>query len=219
MEPDTEYDAVVFDNDGVLTTPTDRDVLYEAIHEAFLDCGVVDPPSDHVETLLGPTVESLRQVADYHDLEPAKLWATREEAAIEAQFAEMRAGRKRPYDDVDAIADLETPRAIVSNNQHRTIENVLSEFDFAGFEVWYGREPTVEGVERKKPRPYYLEAAIDDLGASNPLYVGDSRVDVRAADAAGIDAAFLRRAHRRDYELPVEPDYEIESLTALDRIV
>ncbi|SFC41812.1 haloacid dehalogenase superfamily, subfamily IA, variant 1 with third motif having Dx(3-4)D or Dx(3-4)E [Halobiforma haloterrestris] len=217
----TEYDAVLFDNDGVLTTPTDCDVLVEAIRDAFATCGVTDPPRDHVETLLGPTVDAVHRVAEEHGLEPGDLWTAREEAAIAVQLEEMRAGRKRPYDDIDALRRLEAPTAIVSNNQHRTIENVLEHCELTeyGFETWYGREPTIRGVERKKPTPYYLESAIDDLAASNPLYVGDSRVDVLAAEAAGIDAAFLRRDHRRGYELPTDPDYEIESLTALERIL
>ncbi|SDR20037.1 HAD family hydrolase [Natronobacterium texcoconense] len=215
----TAYDAIVFDNDGVLTTPTDYDVLVDAVHDAFETVGVHEPPTDHVETLLSPDVPSLRRIADDHGLEPDELWNARERAAIEAQLEEMRAGRKRPYDDIDALADLETPTAIVSNNQHRTIENILEEFDFEGFEVWYGREPSVEGIERKKPTPYYLESAIDDLGASNPLYVGDSQVDVLAADNAGIDSAFIRREHRIDYELSVEPEYEIASLSALTDLV
>ncbi|WP_049921203.1 HAD family hydrolase [Halopiger djelfimassiliensis] len=217
----TEYDAVLFDNDGVLTTPTDRDVLVEAIHEAFESVGATDPTDDHVETLLGPDVSSLRRVAREHDVEPRDLWAARERAAVEAQLAEIEAGRKRCYEDVTCLEGLERPAGIVSNNQHETIENIVDHFAFDSFEVWYGREPTIDGIDRKKPRPYYLERAIDDLGADRPLYVGDSRVDVQAADALGIDAAFLRRDHRRGYALSgtAEPTYEIESLEALPELL
>ncbi|AFZ73286.1 HAD family hydrolase [Natronobacterium gregoryi] len=217
----TAYDAIVFDNDGVLTTPTDYDVLIDAVHDAFVSVGVPEPPTDHVETLISPDVPTLRRVANEHGLEPNELWNARERAAIDAQLEEMRAGRKRPYDDVAALVALETPTAIVSNNQHRTIENVLEEFELTeyGFDIWYGREPTVRGIERKKPTPYYLESAIEELGASNPLYVGDSQVDVLAADNAGVDSAFIRRDHRLDYELSVEPEYEIESLSVLPNLV
>ncbi len=63
------------------------------------------------------------------------------------------------------------PQAIVSNNQHETIRNILEHLALDGFEVWYGREPTIQGIQRKKPNAYYLESAIDELGVSNPLYV------------------------------------------------
>ncbi|TYL39277.1 hydrolase [Natronococcus pandeyae] len=210
-----EYDAFVFDNDGVLTTPTDRDVLLEAIHGAFADVGAGEPTNAEIETLLGPDVASLRRIADEYNVEPSTLWEARERAAIEAQLEELRTGRKCPYEDVSALESLEAPTAIVSNNQHETIGNILEHCSLTPFDVWYGREPTLEGIERKKPEPYYLEQAITDLGVENPLYVGDSRVDVAAADALGIDSAFIRRDHRHGYELPTEPTHEIESLEGI----
>ncbi|WP_226007217.1 HAD family hydrolase [Natrinema salinisoli] len=215
----TTYDAVIFDNDGVLTTPTDRDVLIDAMRDAFETVGVVDPSPDDVDTLLSPDVPSLRRVAADHGIDPDELWTARENAAIAAQLAELRTGRKRHYDDVTALESLSVPTAIVSNNQHETIGNVLEHCALAAFDVWYGREPTLEGIERKKPRPYYLERALADLGVENPLFVGDSRVDIAAADAAGIDAAFIRRDHRTGYELSAEPTHEIESLAALPEFV
>ncbi len=215
----TPYDAVIFDNDGVLTTPTDRPVLVDAMHDAFETIGVADPPADHVETLLGPSVDSLHRVADGHGVDPDRLWRARETAAIEAQLAELRAGRKAPYDDVTALESLSVPTGIVSNNQHETIGNVIQHCKLEPFDVWYGREPTLEGIERKKPTPYYLEQALADLEPENPLYVGDSGVDIAAADAAGIDAAFVRRDHRSGYEPSTEPAHEIESLAALPDLI
>ncbi|QLG48280.1 HAD family hydrolase [Natrinema halophilum] len=219
MSTGTAYDAVVFDNDGVLTTPTDRDVLVEAMHEAFETVGVTEPPADHVDILLSPDVPSLRGVAAEHAIGPHELWTAREEAAIAAQLAELRSGRKRGYDDIATLESLSVPTGIVSNNQHETIGNILDHCNLEGFDVWYGREPTIEGIERKKPTPYYLEQALADLGVTNPLYVGDSRVDIAAADAAGIDAAFIRRDHRAGYELPTEPAHEIETLSTLTGLV
>ncbi|WP_408958051.1 HAD family hydrolase [Natrinema sp. 74] len=215
----TPYDAVIFDNDGVLTTPTERSVLVDAMYDAFEAIGVADPPADHVETLLGPTVDSLHRVADGHDIDPDRLWQARETAAIEAQLAELRAGRKAPYDDVATLESLSVPTGIVSNNQHETIGNVIEHCELAPFDVWYGREPTLEGIERKKPTPHYLERALAALEPDNPLFVGDSRADIGAADAAGIDAAFLRRDHRTDYELSTEPAHELESLAALSDLI
>ncbi|MEY7851361.1 HAD family hydrolase [Natrarchaeobius sp. A-rgal3] len=217
---DPSYDAVVFDNDGVLTTPTDRDVLIEAIRDAFERVDVSSPSDEQVRTLLSPDRPSLRRIADHHGVDPATLWSAREQAAIDAQLAEIEAGRKRVYEDVTALESFSVPTGIVSNNQHETIGNILDNCALEPVEVWYGREPTIEGIDRKKPTPYYLELAIDELGVNNPLYVGDSRVDVVAADAAGIDAAFIRRDHRIGYDLAGhEPRYEIESLETLLELV
>ena len=209
------YDAVVFDNDGVLTTPTRREARDRAVREAFASVGIVDPPEAHLETLVRPDVPALRAIAAAHDVSAETLWEARERAAIDAQVEEIRAGRKVLYDDVDALAALEQPRAIVSNNQHETIGEIVSHFGLEGFDPWYGREPTVKGIERKKPTPYYLEKALADLETTNALYVGDSEIDVIAADACGIDSAFVWRSHREGYELEAEPTYEIDSLEEL----
>ena len=209
------YNAVVFDNDGILTTPTRREALTDAMCRAYREVGIPSPSTEHVETLIRPDVPSLREIAHTHDVSADRLWEARERAAIEVQAEEIRAGRKRLYDDVDSLESLETPRAIVSNNQHETISRIVEHFELTGFDPWYGREPTVRGIERKKPTPYYLEKALADLETTNALYVGDSEIDVIAADACGIDSAFVWRSHREGYELEVEPTYEIDSLEEL----
>ncbi|MFC6717342.1 HAD family hydrolase [Natrialbaceae archaeon GCM10025810] len=224
------YDAVVFDNDGVLTTPTDRDVLAEAIRSALESVGADSPAEGDVRTLFGPTVTCLREIADAHGVDPESLWRARERAAIDAQREELRTGRKRSYDDVDALEALSESvpigLGIVSNNQHETIRNVLEHADLpVEFEVWYGREPTLAGIERKKPSPHYLERAIEDLGAQEPLFVGDNVVDVRAADAAGVDSAYLRRADEGaadptdPADLEIDPTHVIGSLRSIPELL
>ena len=212
------YDALIFDNDGVLTTPTRREALRRAIRDAFERVGVTAPRENHVDTLFSPTVDSLRSVAKAHDVAPERLWEAREREAIEVQLAELENGNKRLYDDVESVASLQVPRAIVSNNQHETIENIVDHFGLSGFDPWLGREPSIDGIRRKKPRPYYLERVLADLQVERPLYVGDSRVDVAAATACEIDSAFVRRDHRIDYELPTEPTYEVDSLAELEQL-
>ena len=216
------YDALVFDNDGVLTTPTRSDALRRAMRTAFETVGAPSPSPADVETLIRPDVPSLRAIAEECGVDPSTLWEARERAAIDVQLAEIRAGRKRLYDDVTTLADLadlDVPRAIVSNNQHETIANIVDHFGLEGFDPWYGREPTLDGIRRKKPTPYYLERALEALDCERPLYVGDSRIDVIAAEAAGIDSAFVWREHRTGYEFPEEPTHEIDSLTALATLV
>ena len=84
---------------------------------------------------------------------------------------------------------------------------------------YYGREPTLSGIERMKPDPHYLEGALSDLkldpDRDGVLYVGDSESDVVAAAAAGIDSAFVRRPHRRDSDLHATPTHEVRGLDEL----
>lgn len=212
---ESEYEAVVFDNDGVLVERTEREVLRKAIRETCDEFGV-SPTDEEVEALFGVTTDSLTELTEEHALDAAEFWHRRDLNASRAQCESMRNGGKPLYEDVSALSELGASLGVVSNNQHRTIEFILDHYDLAHhFEVHYGREPTLEGIDRKKPSAYYLERALTDLGTRNALYVGDSGVDVLAAREAGVDCAFIRRPHRAEYELPAAPTYEIGSLEDL----
>ena len=216
------YDALIFDNDGVLTTLTDRSVLRSAIVSTYEEFDVANPPEEHCEALLAVTVADLRGACLPYGLDEEAFWFARDANAAAAQCDEIDAGRKTLYDDVEALYSLaeELKLGVVSNNQQETVEYILDYFDLGGlFETCYGREPTVDGIRRKKPRPYYLERALADLEADEALYVGDSTNDVLAAERAGIDSAFIRRPHRSAYELTSEPTYELESLHELSSLV
>ncbi|WP_117594859.1 HAD family hydrolase [Haloprofundus halophilus] len=211
------YDAIIFDNDGVLVNLVEFAVLERAAREAFVDCGVDDPREDHVDAMtLGVTPESLTRVADAYGFDAETFFAARDRIASRAQQAEIRAGRKALYDDFDAVRSLDHPLGIVSSNQQETVDFVLSHFGVTDlFETAYGREPIPESVTRKKPSTYYVDRALADLDADHALFVGDSDTDVLAAHNAGLDSAFIRREHRAEYPLDVDPTYEIETLAGL----
>lgn len=214
------YDAVVFDKDGVLAEPTDWTVIHDAVRDLLRELVDGDPDEADVETLVGGGIDDIERLAGSLGVDPERLWHRRERAVSEAQRAAMRAGEKTPYDDVDVLRAIDGPVGVVSNNQHWTVEFFLSHFDLAGaVACYYGREPTLSGIERMKPDPHYLQGALSDLGLDpgrdSVLYVGDSESDVAAAAAAGIDSAFVRRPHRRDYALDRSPTHEVRSLDEL----
>ena len=211
-----QYDAILLDHDGVITTPPGLDLLHDAARDTFSRAGVESPPDDHVEGLaLGVTEDWLDARCAEYGLDRDEFWRLRDETASAAQREAVRAGEKTLYDDVPALDRLDHDLGIVSTNQHETIEFVLDHFDLADrFGTYYGREPTVASLRRKKPNPHYVERALADLNADRALFVGDSESDVTAAANAGIDSAYLHRPHR-DGSLSVDPTYEIDSLTGL----
>jgi HAD superfamily hydrolase (TIGR01549 family) len=215
------YDALIFDNDGVLVDLVDRSVLVEATRLAFASVGITDPAEEHVEAMtLGVAPETVHRVADTYGVDPETLWAGRDHTTSVAQQDAIRAGEKALYDDVDALTGIDRPKAIVSTNQQTTIDFLLSHFDMAHlFDPAIGREPTVESLHRKKPNPYYLDRAVQALDARNPLFVGDSDSDIAAAEAVGIDSAFLRRNHRADHAPDPVPTHELDSLYDLQGIL
>jgi phosphoglycolate phosphatase len=214
------YDAVVFDNDGVLVETTDFSVLQEAAFRAFVESGVDDPDPAHVDAVItGVTPESLTDLCDSYGLPVEEFWRTRDRVAYEAQREYVESGGKPLYDDVPTLADIDLPMGVVSSNQQATVDYLLEKYGVASlFDTAYGREPTLVDLERKKPEPYFIERAMADLGAENALYVGDRESDITAAVNAGIDSAFIRRPHRRGHDLSVQPTYEVQDLHDLHAI-
>ncbi|MFC7209733.1 HAD family hydrolase [Natronoarchaeum sp. GCM10025321] len=214
------YDTVVFDNDGVLVERTSFEVLRDATHETFSQFGVTDMDADHVDSMtVGATPAQVDQICGQYDLEPERFWRARERSLSNAQKDEVRAGRKSLYDDVDMLPDLDVSMGIVSSNQQETVDFVLDHYDISHqFGAAYGREPTIESLNLRKPNSHYLDRALADLDADSALFVGDNESDIRAAENAGIDSAFIRRPHRTNWDLNVWPTWDIDSLEDLYRV-
>lgn len=211
---------MVFDFDGVLAHPTPGSVLDEAAQETLRTVGVEPTPraTSHARS---SDLGRVRRLCAAHGLDPAAFMRVRDECTSAAQTQALADGRKPVYDDLDALVALDSRgvrTAIVSNNQQATVDGFLDLVDLdADLSVAYGREPSLDGLRRKKPRPYYLRQALRDLDvrARQALYVGDKTKDVLAARAVGADAAFVRRPHRKGYRVGVTPDHEMRTLRDL----
>jgi HAD superfamily hydrolase (TIGR01549 family) len=214
------YDAVLLDMDGVVVEPSPARVYEEAADEALRAVGVCDPDPEHREllrSLPSDRPERLRSLARACGVEADELWRVREHAAADRQREAIAAGEKPLYGDVEQVRSLDARVGIVSNNQDRTVEEVVSRYGLDTWvDSWTGLDPTVEGLRRAKPSPWYLESVLDALNATTALYVGDAPSDVQAARRAGIDSVYLRREHTGPLEGGLDPTHELPSLRALE---
>ena len=210
------YDAVVFDNDGVLTERTDRAVLRRAVRATFESFDVAPAEDVLDEFVAGVSPSRVEETCARLGLDADAFWRERDAQFAEHQCREADRGQKPAYDDVVALEELNVPLGVVSNNQNATIDHVFEVHDLhRHFGTWYVREPTMESVRRKKPAPYYLERALADLDAETALYVGDKATDVQAAHAAGIDSLLVRREHNRAVAPDPGPTFDVDSLHAI----
>lgn len=220
-----DYRAVLFDYDGVIATPSPHDVLVAGTRAGCRAAGI-DPSPETVESLVaGVTVADLRSVARRYDVHPGRLWFHRDRHSSRAQRGARRAGWVTSYADsavLDSLAAAGVRLGVVSSNQRPTVRTGLAAFGLDDhFETVVARTPTIASLSQKKPAPDYLDRAMAtlDVAPSETLFVGDRNGDIGAAHAAGADAYFVRRAHRADYALSDDPEYERSDLRDLPVIV
>lgn len=223
MKGPPDYDALLFDNDGVLldVTPVGKERYLRAISRAFEAFGATPDREDLRCFVGGEDLDEIAERCDRLDVPFREFWACKERAVVELLRRLADSGELALYDDVEALHSLsdEYELGVVSNAQQAILDHV---FDQSGldqlFAVVVGREPTVRSARRAKPEPDFVERALDELGTRNALYVGDSRIDVTAANRAGVDAAFLRR-HPRGDSPPDSGAVLIESLYDLAAVL
>ena len=215
--------VVLFDMDGVILEGRGTD---DAVHGRALD-DVLRKRDLHVTGALRESLETyeyddrFRAACEELAVDPAALFRAREERSARRSIERLAAGTRRLYPDVDAIGELaeRVPVGLVSNNYHPTVEFVVDHFRLDEFSFVRGRDLGPDGFRRRKPDPYYLNEALDALGAEGGLYVGDRATDVIAAERAGLDGAFLRREHNAGLDPDPEPTVEVESLRELAGVV
>ncbi|WP_254537513.1 HAD family hydrolase [Halomarina litorea] len=211
------YEAVLLDNDGVLTELPGREALRRAAERTFSAFDLRRPTREEVHALVAGNVERIRQLCREGRVDPGAFCLEAASQAVREQKREFREGVRTLYDDVSVLWSLDRSLGLVSNNQHEAVTFVVEHFGLEErFDAVYGCPFTPEGLRRMKPDPYYLDRAIADLGTRDAVYVGDSAVDVEAADRAGIDSVLIARGA----DAPeCTPTHRIESLGELPALV
>lgn len=210
----SRYEAILFDMDGVLLqgVTTLPEVYRTAAHDALSEFDR-EVPAEKLPRLEKYTYDD-QMVACCRDagIDPERFWEARENYASERANSLLAEGSREPFPDTKLLPELSPVLGVVSNNRDATVRFVAEQLLPGEFAVAMGREPTVEGFQRRKPDSYYIERALSELDIERALYVGDRQSDVEAAYAAGIDAAFLRREHNSVMSVDPEPTVELQGL-------
>ncbi|MDQ2051886.1 HAD family hydrolase [Natronolimnohabitans sp. A-GB9] len=225
-----QYDAVLFDFDGVVVeTPSSRR-MYDALGRTYEKLGRSSPSPETLQEFMHGDFESIADRCRRLEIDTDAFCTQAAREMVRAQLSEVERGLRSMYDDVDTVRSLSLPLGIVSDNHPTVVSRLLDRFGLRSlFETVYGCPLTPEGFSRRKPDPTNIERAMDALEADSALYVGDRPVDVRAADNAGIDSALLSRSSEDGTddedesedrsELETSPTHRLSSLTQLPTVL
>ena len=182
--------ALTFDLDGTLIDSAEG--ITHALNIA-LDASGLPPVQGHaVRGWIGDGPDALiRRALDAlqrHDVDPLKLRRNFDVTTLHDPLAQGR-----PFDGIaELLAALagRYPMAVVTNKPSALARAVL---DGAGLLGWFSGVHGADVPAQRKPSPLLIQQAAARLGlaARSLLMVGDSAMDLHAAQAAGCHAAWV----------------------------
>lgn len=119
---------------------------------------------------------------------------------------------------LEAMKQQSTKMAIVTNKPVQFVEPLLKDLGLSHYFEWFVGG---DSLPQKKPAPEQLLYVLDKAGvhASEALFIGDSRSDVRAAKAANVPCAALTYGYNHGEPIGHEsPTWVIDDLNDLLKV-
>lgn len=191
------YEAVIFDFDYTLGDSTNGIVL--SANYALAELGYTEKPLEEIKRTIGLSLKETFRVLTRNGEES--------DAAEFARLFRMKADEVMTENTVlyggakEMLSELGKrgiKTGIVTTKFHYRIDAILRKF---GAEELVSVIIGGEDVAREKPDPEGLLNAIELLGIEKcgVLYVGDSTVDAKTAQSAGVDFAAVLTGTTRDF--------------------
>lgn len=180
----SDFDTVIFDLDGTLLNTLED--LTDSVNYAMKKYGFPTHTIDEVRRFVGNGLQKLMEQALPAEVEEKTFIQVFED--FRTYYGAHCAVKTQPYDGIpellDALRAQGMKLAIVSNKGDFAVQE-LNELYFKGkIEVAIGER---EGI-RRKPAPDTVCEALKRLGSDreHAVYVGDSDVDIKTAENAGL---------------------------------
>lgn len=221
-DPSPRPGGILFDLDGTLVDS--RADLAEAVNAVRRRRGLGVLGQDVVASYVGDGVKALLERVLSHPDDagrPAGMPSAADLAAALADFRRAYAAhlldRTALYPGVDAMlaAVADRPLAVVTNKPR---EFTLAILDGLGIVARFAVVVGGDDVERRKPHPDHLQAALDAAGlsATQSVMVGDSPNDILPARALGLTSVAVTWGLTSVERLrAAEPDHLVGSATEL----
>lgn len=192
-----KYDSVIFDLDGTLLDTLED--LADSMNYALSAHNMKERTLDEIRAFVGNGMLNLARKAVPEGTDEEVINAVL--ATFKAHYADHSQDKTKPYDGIipllSSLKERGIPTAVVSNKADYAVQLLMPKYFGDLIDVAIGE---LEGVARK-PEPDTVHLAMKRMGVKNPVYVGDSEVDVLTAKNAGIDGIFVTWGFRSKKEL------------------
>lgn len=215
------YDGIIFDQDGVLIDSgidkfewMDEIRVKEARKRGF-EFDIEDAMTLVKSSSPEPVEKLLKQKGmDWSHIRQI-------EQAVENQKIEkiehgeitLFPGVKKVLEDLDKKKAVVTNAPLLSTRLNLRYFGISRKFNIVN-------APHTEDMRnffnRKKPKPVMIQETMQKMNLENPLMVGDTGSDLKAAENAGIDSVHI---NSYDFETDVEPTYKADSIKEILEIV
>lgn len=213
--------AVVWDLDGTLVdSATD---IATSLNRLLAEQDLPALDDDSVRSMIGEGVATLiRRGLAVHEVTPGDETLDGLVQRFLEIYSEVATESTRLFPGVrevlKTLSDAGLRQAICTNKPEAITRQVLDGLDIAGyFDVVVGGD----SLPRNKPDPLPLRKVLEGLGVTpeQSLMVGDSAIDVKMANAAGVDVAFVTFGYGPEPSAPNGADFTIDKLAGLPAVV
>lgn len=215
------YDAVLFDKDGVLLDSGLNNFLWldRVRMKKASELGYDLSQEDSLQIVKSTEPREVEEILDKKGM----TWKEMEKIEHKVQKVKInltKQGIIRLFPKAEQVlANIDLKTSLVTNAPKMTTEFSLNYFSINEYfdnVQCLPYKPLKSYIENKKPHPTMLEATKEDLNAENPLMVGDSAGDIKAAKKANIDSVFIQN-YKEDVK--ANPKYKIKNLEELIKLL
>lgn len=214
------YEGVIFDFDGVLLNSGYDGFEWAAEVRKQKSNEMGCNYTDRQGFIFGSgSLEEMKRMVEHSSMTWHE-FVESERAVAEKKLEMVKRGDMELFPSArDVLEDIQVPKAVVSNAYGDILDRIIKHLSLDDYlEFWTA--PRLEEIERyhsiAKPETDMLDRAMRNLGTRNVIMIGDTELDIRAANNAGIESILVN-----SYGNPVdvEPTYRVEDLEQILRII
>ncbi|NIQ05251.1 MAG: HAD-IA family hydrolase [Candidatus Korarchaeota archaeon] len=188
--------TIIFDLDGVLlNSEEDLTWLKSALSKTLLTYGLA-ATEQNLRKLYPGRVRKFQEEVKGFNVDPAKLWKTRDKHYTNEKIYAMKNGEIKPFPDVSELYKLKGRYSlgIITNSPQEVADTFVSHFGYDDlFEVVIGRGTSLDDLTKLKPNPHLFKKLKEEHRGDTVVYVGDRESDRKFAENTGMKFLHLTR--------------------------